>query len=185
MYPRKIKLLLAVVTYFLLALQTVARAEDADRSQPINLEADQVMLDDVHQTGTFTGNVKLTQGTLLIRGDRIVVEQGRDGFKKATAYGKTAEFSQKQSRSNTYAEGFGERIEYDTRTQVLDIYGQARLKRNRDEVSGEHIVYNTQTEIFSVNGSSATGGESPQRVRAILHPREKNPPTPSSGTQHE
>ena len=86
-------------------------------------------------------------------------------------------------------EGYGERIEYDTRTETLNFYGKARLKRDLDEVSGDHIIYSTKTEIFRVNGSDATAGNAPpQRVRAVLQPKskeaEKPPSTPDHAAHH-
>lgn len=148
-------------------------AERADRDMPINLEADQVLIDDAQKISTFTGNVKLTQGTLLIRGDKIVVIQSKDGFKHASAYGKTAEFRQKREGLDEYVEGYGERIEYDTQAETLNFYIQARLKRDQDEVSGEHITYNAKTDVFEVNGSSTVSGDAPpRRVRAVLQPKQ-------------
>lgn len=159
---------------FLLLWSPAVLAEHADRDMPINLEADQVLIDDAQQISTFTGNVRLSQGTLRIRGDKIVVTQGKDGFKHATAYGKTAEFRQKRDGSDSYVEGYGERIEYDTQAETLDLYKQALLKRNQDEVRGEHITYNAKTDIFQVIGSSAGSGDTPpQRVHAVLQPKSK------------
>lgn len=153
-------------------------AERADRDMPIYLEADQVLIDDMQQTSTFTGNVRLSQGSLLIRGDRIVVMQDKSGFKRATAYGKTADFRQKREGSEGFVEGFGERIEYDTQAETLNLYKQARLKLDQDEVRGEHIAYNAKAETFQVKGSSETSGEAPpQRVRAVLQPKGKTEPS--------
>lgn len=146
-------------------------AERADRDKPIHLEADQVLVDDAQQISTFTGNVKLAQGTLLIRGDRIIVTQDKDGFKHGTAYGNTASFRQKREGLDEYVEGYGERIEYDTRTETVDFFVRARLKRELDEVLGEHITYSAKTEIFQVNGGASTESSPPKRVRAVLQPR--------------
>ena len=166
MYQSGNKILLG----FLLCCMQAAHAEDADRDKPIHLEADQVLVDDAHQTSTFTGNVHLTQGTLLIQGDRIVVEQGKEGFKRAMAYGEIASFRQKMEGSESYVEGYGERIEYDAGAGLMDIYGQARIRRGQDEVRGPHITYNTKSEIFQVEGEGATGTPD-QRVRAVLQPK--------------
>ncbi|MGA9665598.1 MAG: lipopolysaccharide transport periplasmic protein LptA [Gallionella sp.] len=149
-------------------------ADRADRNQPIHLEADQVIMDDVHQISTFTGNVRLSQGTMLLTGDKIVVQEDKDGFKHATAYGDTAKFRQKREGVDQYVEGYGERIEYDTRTEILNIHEKARLKRGLDEVSGDNIAYNTKSEIFRVNGNEANqGNEPPERVHAVLQPKPK------------
>src|SRR3989337_4601377 len=96
------KLLLA--TFMLLCIPPCF-AERADRDKPIHLEADQVRIDDARQISTFIGNVKLSQGTLLIRGDKIVVTQDQDGFKHGTAYGNTASFRQKREGLDEYVEG--------------------------------------------------------------------------------
>lgn len=163
---------------FLLLWGATCFAERADSNKPVHLEADQVLVDDARQISTFIGNVKLTQGTTLIRGDKIVVEQDKDGFKHGTVYGNTASFRQKREGLDEYVEGYGERIEYDTRAETVDFYVQARVVRDMDEVRGEHITYNQKTEIFQVNGGTATENEPPKRVRAILQPKSK--PTPSA-----
>ena len=156
----------------LLLWEPACFAERIDREMPIYLEADQVLIDDMQQISTFTGNVRLSQGSLLIRGDKIVVTQDKEGFKHATAYGNTAEFRQKREGSEGYVEGFGERIEYDVQTETLNLHKQARLLRDQDEVHGESITYNAKSEVFQVTGSDSGSEETPpKRVRAVLQPK--------------
>ena len=176
MFLMKNKLVLAV---FLSLCAPACFAELADRYKPLYLESDQVLIDDAHMTGTFTGNVQLTQGTMQIHGDKIIVIQDKDGFKHGTVFGNTASFRQKREGLNEYVEGYGERIEYDSRTDVVDFYGQARVKRGLDEVRGEHITYNIKTEIFQVS-SAGPAGTPPKRVRAVLQPKPKMDPAPPS-----
>ena len=147
-------------------------AERADRAKPAHLEADRMLVDDAKQTSTFTGSVQFVQGTMLIRGDRIVVTQDKDGFHHATAYGKPASFRQKREGLDEYVEGYGERIEHDARAETLDFYVNARVVRERDEVRGEHITYSQKTEVFQVSsGPAGAGGAPPKRVRAVLQPK--------------
>src|SRR3972149_1768737 len=73
----------------LLACIPACFAERADRDKPLSLEADQVLIDDMLQTSTFTGNVRLTQGTMLILGDRIEVVKHKDGFNYPILDGNT------------------------------------------------------------------------------------------------
>jgi lipopolysaccharide export system protein LptA len=178
MYQTNDKLLLAA---FLLLWAPACFAERVDRNETMHLEADQVIMDDAQQISTFTGNVRLSQGTLLIRGDKVIVTQDKDGFKHATAYGNTAEFRQKREGLDEYVEGYGERIEYDMRTDTVNLYDKARLKRDQDEVSGEHITYSAKTEIFQVNSNDANSMNGPpQRVRAVLQPKTKKAATTPS-----
>ena len=149
MFQATNKLLFAILLpSFLLLWAPDSFAERSDRDKPIHLEADEVIMDDAQQTSTFIGNVRLSQGTLLISGDKIVVTEDKDGFKHATAYGNTAEFRQKREGLDGYVEGYGKRIEYDARTGTLNFQENARLKRDQDEVSGNNITYNKFFSCF-------------------------------------
>jgi lipopolysaccharide export system protein LptA len=183
MSPATNKLLFAtcLLPVFLLLWASACFAERADRDKPIHLEADQVIMDDAQHISTFIGNVRLSQGTMLIRGDKIVVKEDKDGFKHATAYGDTAEFRQKREGLDGYVEGYGDRIDYDERAGTLNFQEKARLKSDRDEVSGDNITYNVKTEIFHVNSGDASPENGlPQRVRAVLQPKAKENKAPPS-----
>ena len=158
-------------------------ADRADRDKTMHLDANQVSVDDANQISTFEGNVQFVQGTMIIRGDKIVVTQSKDGFTHGTATGQPASFRQKREGSDEYAEGYGERIEYDTKSETLHLLGQAHMKRGLDEVYGEHITYSSKTEVFQVNGASgkqmdASGkpvyANDKGRVRAIIQPKNRS-----------
>src|SRR5258708_33094343 len=72
------------------------RAEQADRDKPVSIEADSMVADDSRKTATFEGKVVLTQGSLVIRAEKIVVRQDGEGFQHGTATGAPAIFRQKQ-----------------------------------------------------------------------------------------
>lgn len=156
----------------MLLLSASAQADRDDRNRPIYLEADRVEIDDAKQMSVFAGHVVLTQGTLAIRGDQIVVVQDKQGFKHGTATGNLASFRQKREGRDDYVEGYGERIEYDTRTEILDIYGHGHVKRGQDDVRGDHITYNAKTESFQVSTvpEAQQAEEKKQRVIVIIQP---------------
>jgi lipopolysaccharide export system protein LptA len=158
---------------FAVAFSAPAFAEKADRSKPIHLEADRVIVDDAKQLATFTGNVVLTQGTMVLRGDRMEVRRDKDGFRQGTVWGNLAYFRQKRDNSEELTEGWAERIEYDTRTEKVQMFNRALLKRVQDQVQGSYISYDQITELFQVTGASQTAGSKPadSRVRAIFQPK--------------
>ena len=160
-----------------------AHAEKADRNKPVNLEADRVTVDESKQTATFEGNVVLTQGTLTIRGDRMIVQQDADGFKTGVAQGNLASFRQKRDGLDEYVEGFAERIEYDSKADKVQMFNRAHLTKGNDDVRGNYISYDATTEFFRVTGGgkqAATASNPEGRVRAIIQPksREKVPDAP-------
>lgn len=156
-----------------------AHAEKADRDKPIHLEADRVTVDDAKHVATFEGHVVLTQGTMTIRGDRMEVTQDNQGFRHGVAWGNPAYFRQKRDGSPDYVEGWAQRIEYDGRSDKVQLFTHAIMKRGPDEVRGDYISYDAATEFFQVIGGgtkAATTANPEGRVRAVIHPQSKTPP---------
>lgn len=154
-----------------------AFAEKADRDKPVNLEADRVSVDDAKQISTFEGRVVLTQGTLIIRGDRMEVRQDNQGFKTGTTWGNLAYFRQKREGYEEFIEGWAERIEYDGRADKLQMFNRASMKKAGDEVRGNYISYDANSEFFQVigGGAQAAKGGADGRVRAVIQPKPKEP----------
>lgn len=155
-----------------------AHAEQADRSKPIHIDSDRMNVDDIKHVSTFEGRVELTQGTLRVLAEKIVVTEDADGYKFCVATGHVASFRQKRDGVDEYVEGYGERIEYDERKETVDFYVKARVKREQDDVRGDHITYSTLTEVFHVDGTKSSG-----RVHATIQPKNKEPQAaaPQSG----
>ena len=147
-----------------------AQAEKADRSKPVNLEADTVTLDDIKKVGVYQGNVILSQGSLTLRADRVQVTQNANGLDKISASGRPAAFRQKIDGREEFIEGFSDRIEYDSANSQLELIGQAQLRRGGDELRGAQISYNSNTEFYKVVGQPDAQTQS-GRVRAIIRPK--------------
>ena len=175
----------ALVSALVIALLIVpsAHAEKTDRSKPIHLEADRVTVDDAKQIANFIGNVVLTQGTMVMRGDRMEVRQDKEGFKQGTMWGNLAYFKQKRDGFDEFIEGWAERVEYDGRADKVQMFNRAMLKRGQDEVRGAYISYDSNTEFYQVDGSStksASAKPGEGRVKVIMQPKPKDaaPPSP-------
>ncbi|MCA1977819.1 MAG: lipopolysaccharide transport periplasmic protein LptA [Thiobacillus sp.] len=147
-----------------------AFAEKADRDKPVNLEADTVTLDDIRKLSVYEGNVILSQGTLMLRADRVQVTQNAGGLDRVVATGRPVAFRQKLDGRDELIEGFADRIEYNSGTSQLELIGQARLRRGTDELRGAQISYNANTEFYKVVGQP--NAQTPAgRVRAVIRPK--------------
>jgi lipopolysaccharide export system protein LptA len=162
-------------------LTSAAYAEKADSDKPTNVEADQMAYDDVKQINTFSGNVVLTRGTLIMKAAKLIVTQDPAGYQFATLLapaGGLATFRQKRDGGpNLWIEGQAERIEYDGKAELVKLFSKAKMRRLEgskptDEVEGEAISYDSRAEFFAVNntasGESKPGGG---RIKAIIQPR--------------
>jgi lipopolysaccharide export system protein LptA len=165
----------------LLAAALPSHAEKADRNKPVNLEADRVTVDEINKVHIFDGNVTLTQGTLVIRSDKLVVRQDAEGFQSGVATanpGNLARFRVKRDGKEEYVEGEGERIEHDAKTETTKFFNRAWVKSGEDEVRGQYILFDGQKEQYSVTsgpaGTVVPGRDN--RVRAVIQPKSKAPP---------
>lgn len=156
-----------------------ALAERADRDKPVNIEADRMSYDDLRRVNVFEGNVTLTQGSLVIRTERLTVRQDAEGFQRGVAEkgpGGFAYFRQKREGLDEFVEGWGERIDYDAKADRAELSTRARILRGADEVRGNVINYDARTEFYNVVGGGAPAGESTDgRVRAVISPKSQTP----------
>lgn len=154
-------------------LASPAHAEKADRDKPVNLEADTVTLDDIRKISVYQGNVILSQGTLMLRADRVQVTQSAGGLDKVVATGRPVSFRQKLDGREEFIEGYAGRIEYDGTNSQLELIGEARLRRGGDELRGAQISYNANTEFYKVIGQA--DAQAPAgRVRAVIRPKPRD-----------
>lgn len=171
----------------LLAGAAPAWAEKADRFKPLNDEADAMRHDELKQHTLFTGNVIITKGTIVLRGERVEVSQTPDGYQRAVitaAPGKVAYWRNKRDGVDETIEAEAELIEYDGKADVVQLTRKAVLRRFAgatlaDETSGAVIRYDNARELFTVDGEPRNLGGGGTRVRAQLSPRQQ-PPAPGA-----
>ena len=157
-----------------------AQAERADRSKPMVVEADRPGTVDLQrQVVIFNGNVVISQGTMVMRADRIEMRETPDGFRAASAIGtpgRQATWRQRRDGVEESVEGVADRIEFDSRTDTLRFVGNGAVRRLRagvvaDEISGATILWDNLSEVFKVEGGAATPTNPSGRVRVVLSPR--------------
>jgi lipopolysaccharide export system protein LptA len=163
-------------------LALTAHAERADRFQKLKVEADQQgKIDLVNNLVTFSGNVVVSRGTMVIRAARVELRETAGGYHNAVAFGadgKPATFRQKRDGVDETIEGEAERLEYDGKADTVKFVNRASVRRLRgtsvaDEISGNVVSYDSTSEVFSVSGAPPASPNQPGgRVRAVLSPRD-------------
>jgi len=179
---------LVTISLCLLATQNVL-AERADRDKPMQLEANRITIDDAKKIQILEGDVLVTKGTMTLKAERIVITEDQYGFQKGTAFsGKDglARFRQKREGSEEYVDGEAERIEYNSNSEIAELFHRAWVKSGEDQVRGDYIRYDAVNEKYLVTaGENRDPKAPPARVRAIIQPKNKSTeperPSPQSG----
>lgn len=178
--------MLSRLPLLLLALAACAvHAEKGDRTKPMIFTSDQRgSVDGVNQRTELQGNVVITQGSLVLRAEKVDVRETRDGYIQAYANGATGKpvtFRQAQDKPGEAIEGVADQLEYDTRTETIRFIGSATMRRTRgstvtNEVSGAVILYDSRSEVFTLEAGNASPNPSGRTRIVIMPPAQPDDP---------
>lgn len=154
----------------LLLASPVSTARTADAEQPIHIEADSVEIREQEGISIYRGGVRISRGSMVIRGELIVIHNTPAGLEKIVVEGQPASFRQlndldeeisAQSLNMTYVADSGQ----------LVLKQQAVLEQKQNKFTSEHIIYDTRKDIVQAGETEQpSGDESPQRVTITIQP---------------
>ena len=144
----------------LLAASLPALALTGDTDQPIHIESDQQSLDMRGNIVTFTGNVIVTQGSIKINADKVVVTRpgGEKGKEVIDGYGNPATFYQMQDNGKP-VKGHAAKMHYELQSDFVVLTGNAYLEQVDSNIKGDKITYlvkEQKMQAFSEKGKRVT-----------------------------
>lgn len=163
------------------AFGTPALALESDKRQPTTIDANQMTYNEKSNINVFTGNVLLTRGSLVIRGDKLTLTERADGTQFAKVEGKPARFKQQRDseipNEVLLINGTGNTIEFDGDKAIVVLTGAASIQKSAngqltESISGNKITYEQNTEFLNVVGTPNSSGKS--RVQAVIKPKTPN-----------
>lgn len=160
--------LILLTTLMMTSVSAFALKDDTNK--PINIESDNQSLDMENSVVTFTDNVVITQGSILIKAQKVVIKRPpEDSGKKETveAFGSPVTFHQILDDGKP-VDGKANQVHYDLGTEFLTLTGNAELKQLDSKINGNHITYDVKKQQVKANGSSKS------RVKTVLIPAQLN-----------
>lgn len=141
------KILFAVCWVSLLWSSTLLALPD-DNQQPINIQADratQQTLADGEKTEYF-GSVVMTQGSLLVNADHLVIHSVNRQVTRIHASGNPAKFQQQSQPEKPPVIARANNIEYRLKSETVVLTDNAHINQPDASFSGNRIEYNVGTE---------------------------------------
>ena len=154
-------------------------ALENDKQKPINIESSQAEADYKNGTTTYTGNVLLTQGSLKIQADQLIIYRGDKRVGSIVSKGLPAKFQQQPfvNKPPVYASALT--ITYDLSKEILLLEGDVFIELDGSTHQGERYEYNLQNQMLSAVGD----GEN--RVKVTFDPTVVQPLLDLPGTNKE
>lgn len=167
--------LLLYCTFFI--IPTSALALSSDRDQPIELEADTADIDDLKGISIYTGNVILTQGSMVIKAHKLTLYNDKNkDLEKAVAVGskKLATFKQRPEGKEHDLRARARTMIYYLKKDKIHLIRDAHVEQGGDTFTGDKIIYDTKYETVIASSKKDQQGKpskSGGRVRVTIQPK--------------
>ena len=142
---------------------------DTDAQQPIYIESDAATYDEKKGESVYTGNVQVTQGSMRMNSDRLVIllsETTKKELNKMIATGNPVRFKQKPSDDEDEIRGKSLRAEYYGKEGKLILLEKAKVVQGNNTYTSERIEYDTRNSIVKAGAKDSNT----KRVYVTLHP---------------
>lgn len=141
----------------------------ADPDKPIEIEADALEVEDAKQTATFSGNVRVVQGDMRMRSEKVIVHydgSGQNGSRisRISATGNVLISSPDQQTAS------GDWATYTVRSRQIEMGNSVVLRQGENIIRGSRLMVDLASGQARVTGG--TGGETggTTRVRGLFQP---------------
>jgi len=148
-----------MIRLFILLIAFVASlvfALPEDSKQPIEIEAQSVVVDETTGFNEFSGDVEVRQGSLLLLAELIQVQTDNEEVVSMVAKGsleKPAKYTQSQENQSRFIEATATLITYDVDESMIFLVGNAHLVQGFDSFSGDTLDYDINNDKVIVKGS--------------------------------
>lgn len=156
-YAINMSSLKVLVFYIAMLCASTVAGLDADRKQPITIQADDAVLDETKGTSIYRGDVTIDQGTLHISADEVEIIADGDKIIQIIATGKEetgslAHYEQKPEENKDLVKADARKITWFVQEERLHLVGDARLVQAQDTFSGQLLYYNVNEGIVNLSG---------------------------------
>ena len=165
---------------FLLSLSAALGSASAlalpnDRDQPIRIQADDAHLDDKQGVATYRGDVIITQGSMMIKGNTVTMTRAANGdIDVVTSVGNLAYFEQQQDAAKPdKVKGWAVTIQYQAQKDTVILTDRAKVENESNTTEGEKIVYNTKSQVATAGNAGGAATTKRPRIDMVIQPKKK------------
>ena len=134
---------------FLSLLSFALHALIGDYKAPVDVKAQTVLIDEPRGFSTYTGNAKVTKGSLALSAEEIQIFSVKQVISKIIARGnkqKLAHYKQNQPNQARSVEANAQTITYFIDKQLVRLEGNAHFVQGFDSFSGGTLSYDIKKD---------------------------------------
>lgn len=153
----------------LLVLAAPAWSIESDQYQALEIESDRAEFDELSGQTTYSGNVRLQQGTIGITADLLHITTANNRIVQLVATGNPASYEQQPAPDQEKVVARARHIAYNLDTEIIELRGDASLSQQNATLMGGIIYYDVRNQRLRASLDPDAGLDQ-NRVRVTLPP---------------
>jgi lipopolysaccharide export system protein LptA len=152
----------------------LSSAKSGDAQRPLHVEADTAELDETTNVGIYRGNVRITQGSMVLTADEVTVIAPDRELQKliAQSAGSDGKSTFRQlTDAGDEITARARRMEYEPAQSQITLLGDAVLHRSANRFAAERIVYDIDRQLVE-----ADDPQGKERIEMTLVPENRDAP---------
>ena len=147
---------------------TTSLALPEDNQQPINIQADRAtqQSSDSGEKTEYFGHVVMTQGSLKVNADHVIIHSINRQVTQIEAIGTPAHLQQQSDPDKEPVKASANNIDYQLTTETVVLTDNAHIDQPDASFKGNHLKYNVATEEVVAE----------QRVNMVFTPAKRETP---------
>ncbi|MCY4177810.1 MAG: lipopolysaccharide transport periplasmic protein LptA [Endozoicomonadaceae bacterium] len=160
------------ISFFIIfqSLSVYVQALKSDKEKPLYCSADSVVVDQNADTSVFTGNVKMTQGSVQVKGNIVKLYTQDKKIAKIVVLGnkkQQAYYAEEEDNNQGLVKAWADAIIYDIKADIIKLEDNVTITRPNETLTGKFIQYDKEKRRVNAYGDN----EHKQQVEIILQPQ--------------
>lgn len=143
-----------------------------DEEQPIHITADAMDIQDQKGISVYSGQVKVTQGSLTLTGDKITIYHPEREVEQIEAEGQPARFKRFDLEEQAWVTGHANFIDYRAGKRTVLLTGSAKVEQpGKHLITGPKLFYDMQNKTLQAESLP----DEKKRISVTLMPEKSEP----------
>ena len=165
--PSAPAVLLAALLLLGMLSASLAQALPDDRQQSISIESDYAERNDKTGSTVYRGNVVISQGSVMIEADQIILHMKNNKISHIECDGKPASYREKPSINGPMMIARADHIDYRPADNSIALKHNAVLSRDGTIIKGDSIDYDIGKQTWKAKGDNL--GDQ-KRIQLVIPP---------------
>ena len=146
--------------------------------EDVHVQANYMMFDMETGSSTYKGDVKISQGSIKLNGDKVIIQRQQDKIQQINIDGQPAQYIQDEDSKNKI-HATSKHMQYLAGQHRLVMTVDARLQQPEHTIESQRIVYDTKNKIV-IAGNNDKHKPQDGRVNITLTPKKDDTTAPAS-----